>query len=311
MTHTQGRRLHDGRTVAVHRNGGLRKICRCSRRVWAKCPHPWHLNFRWRSKDYRFSLDRYAGRHLESKSEADAFAERIRTEIRDGCFGKPQTPSESLTQTDITFERFGEIFLNSYSKAREKASWEDDAWMIRTIMTYPLPANGTGRLGEKPFSKVIEADLEAFITHLARAGRTVATRNHFVGILKTMSGWAVRKGYRNSQLVSGDSDVIRRRKARRRNRRLEPGEEDKLLRATGPHLQRIIIAALETCCRLGELLQLQWRDLSLARGEILLRAEKTKTRTDRIIPISTRLRGVLEMARHDPAGQQFGPTAYV
>jgi integrase len=158
---------------------------------------------------------------------------------------------------------------------------------------------------------VIETDLEVFIRHLGQSGRSIATRNHFVGILKTMSAWAVRKGYRSTPFVTGDSDIIRRRKARRRNRRLEPGEEDRLLRAAGSHLQRVIIAALETCCRVGELLQLQWRDLSLARGEIHLRAEKTKTRTDRIIPVSTRLRGVLEMVRNDTAGEPFGPACYV
>jgi integrase len=311
MTQTQGRRLRDGRTVAVHRNAGLRKICACPRRVWAKCPHPWHLNFHWRGKDYRFSLDRYAPRHVESKTEAEALAERIRTEIRDGCFGKARPSPVSSNQRGITFEMFGEIFVESYSKAREKASWEDDSWMVRTIMSFPLAPSGSGRLGEKPLRDVVEADLETFIWHLGRSGRSVATRNHFVGILKTMSGWAVRKGYRSAPFVTGDSDVIRRKKARKRNRRLEPGEEDRLLRASGPHLQRVIIAALETCCRLGELLQLQWRDLSLGRGEIHLRAEKTKTRTDRIIPISTRLRSVLEMVRNDAAGEPFGPTAHV
>jgi integrase len=281
------------------------------RRIWAKCPHPWHLNFRWRGKDHRFSLDRYAARHVESKSEAEGLAERIRTEIRDGRFGKSEPSPVPAAQTDITFETFGEIFVNSYSKAREKASWEDDAWMIRTIMSFRLGANGDSRLGERPLSAVLEADLEAFIRHLGRSGRTVATRNHFVGILKTMSAWAVRKGYRSVPFVTGDSDVLRRRKARRRNRRLEPGEEDRLLRAAGAHLQRVIIAALETCCRVGELLQLQWRDVSMTRGEIHLRAEKTKTRTDRIIPISTRLQSVLEMVRNDPAGQPFGPPDYV
>ncbi len=46
---------------------------------------------------------------------------------------------------------------------------------------------------------------------------------------------------------------------------------DKLLATAGPHLQRLIIAALETCCRQRELLSLQWRDVSLARREIALR----------------------------------------
>ena len=36
----------------------------------------------------------------------------------------------------------------------------------------------------------------------------------------------------------------------------EPGEERRLLAAAGPRLQNLIIAALETCCRRGELLRL-------------------------------------------------------
>jgi integrase len=55
---------------------------------------------------------------------------------------------------------------------------------------------------------------------------------------------------------------------------------------------RLIIAALETCCREGELLSLQWSDVSLDRRELFLRAAKTKDREDRVIPISRRLRAV-------------------
>ena len=49
-----------------------------------------------------------------------------------------------------------------------------------------------------------------------------------------------------------------------------PGEEQALLGAAGQWLQRLIIAALETGCRRGELLSLQWQDVSLSRGEIML-----------------------------------------
>ena len=76
-------------------------------------------------------------------------------------------------------------------------------------------------------------------------------------------------------------------------------------------LQRLIVAALETCCRRGELLSLRWRDVDLRRGEITIRAEHAKDREMRRLPISPRLRGVLEMARHDPAGREHGPDAYV
>jgi hypothetical protein len=39
------------------------------------------------------------------------------------------------------------------------------------------------------------------------------------------------------------------------------------------------------------------------RSEIVLMAAKTKTRRDRRIPVSTRLKGVLELRRFDPAGE--------
>jgi integrase len=51
--------------------------------------------------------------------------------------------------------------------------------------------------------------------------------------------------------------------------------------------------------------------VSLQRRELTIRAEKEKTRRERIIPTSTRLLAMLEMRCHDPAGQPFGPDAYV
>jgi integrase len=62
---------------------------------------------------------------------------------------------------------------------------------------------------------------------------------------------------------------------------------------------------------LGELLTLQWRDVSFSRNEITLRAEKTKDREHRTVPVSTRLRGVLEMVKNDPDGKPFSSLSYV
>ena len=84
-----------------------------------------------------------------------------------------------------------------------------------------------------------------------------------------------------------------------------------LLRVSGSHLQALVIAALETCCRDGELLGLQWADVSLGRGEIVLRAERTKDRETRVVPISRRLRAILEMRRTDPDGRPLPPSAHV
>ena len=68
---------------------------------------------------------------------------------------------------------------------------------------------------------------------------------------------------------------------------------------------------LETACRPGELLSPQWADVNLERGELTIRAAKSKTRTERILPISARLHGVLEMRQCDPAGARMPADAYV
>ncbi len=68
---------------------------------------------------------------------------------------------------------------------------------------------------------------------------------------------------------------------------------------------------LDTCCRPGELLSLQWKDVDLERREITIRRTKAKTRKARLAPISSRLLAVLEMRRLSPSGEALSPEAYV
>ena len=119
----------------------------------------------------------------------------------------------------------------------------------------------------------------------------------------------MRKGYLASPWILPGSD-LKREKIAKRDRRLAPDEEHRLLEQAGPRLYRLIVAALETGCRLGELLSLQWEDVDLTRGELRVRAVNAKQRKLRHIPIVARLRAVLEMARDDPSGQPFGLTSY-
>jgi integrase len=70
----------------------------------------------------------------------------------------------------------------------------------------------------------------------------------------------------------------------------------RLLDAANPHLRGVITALLDTACRPGEILSLEWRDVSIERRELTIRAENEKTRRERIIPISCRLLAVLLLA---------------
>lgn len=78
-----------------------------------------------------------------------------------------------------------------------------------------------------------------------------------------------------------------------------------------PHLRDLIIAALETGCRVGELLALRWRDVKWGSNVLLLLADVTKPHQARDVPMSRRLKAVLEMRRHAPDGTLHGPDRYV
>ena len=67
----------------------------------------------------------------------------------------------------------------------------------------------------------------------------------------------------------------------------------------------MIIAALDTGMRRGEMLALHFADIDWKRRMITLRGETTKSRRTRVVPIGTaRLLAVLEWLRLDSAGER-------
>jgi len=247
-----------------------------------------------------------------------------RTAIRGGTFRRRAdvvTAAPAVTADGTTFEKFAATFVERVSQVRERnKSWKADESHFAQIAAFTL-TDGS-RLGDKPLGAVTEDDLEAFMAGLRSKGYAASTRNHYVQLLQASCRWATKKGYLARNPISEDS-TLRRAKIAKRHRRLmpdvldmdgkvvEPGEERRLLAAASPRLQNLIIAALETACRCGELLSLQWRDVDLERGELTIRAEKAKDGDTRVLPISSRLRVVLTMAQTDPAGTDYPVEAFV
>jgi integrase len=319
------------RKVVRHNSAGLRKVCGCPRRQWSRCNHPWHFNFKWRGDRYRFSLERRVERLVQvskngksvwtrdrmtlgeligGKEDAKVEADRLRTAIRNREIQQMTPVSEPITADANTLKQVAELFLERFTppKARDRAAWARDARArMGNITGYAFPNEQI--LGEKQIGAVTEDDLEVFIVAL-RAKRSASTKNHHVQLLNQLFRWAVKKGYLERNPISDDSG-IKREKPASRERRLADDEEPRLLAAAHPRLQRLIIAGMETGCRAGELLALQMKDVHMERREIVIRAENTKDNETRILPMSSRLHAVLEMARLDPSGHELKPDGYV
>jgi len=267
----------------------------------------------WRGTHHRYSLDKLLGRDLTSKTEAQQAADELRIAIREGRFKGPGDaiePPSALTVSDL-LDRYRERVLTAKSASAVEAQLSAQ----RVISRKPIPTARGALLpfGRWPVDSVTADALEQFRDARKPYGTTGA--NRILEHLRAAFTWGASKRralVADNPFRDGERAAVRRFPEHARTRRLHSGEAERLLAAAGPHLRAIIECALETGMRRGEILSLQWSQVRLdGRPHIFLPAWKTKTRRDRVIPISARLRAVLDMLQTDAAGQQHGPDAYV
>lgn len=292
-----------------HRNGGLRKRCACPRGNWTKCSHPWHFAFKWKGVHYRFSLERELGRPVTSKIEAADEGDRLRRAIRAGTLRVPKPEVEPMLV--LTFRAFAETWKER--RGNQLVRPRDNEYRLELIQAFVPPGRNGQTFGDMPLDHIRTGDVEAFRDARKAKGRSACTVNHDLKLLRKMFNWAIRRGYiERTPFKIGTEPAIMLDKEIPRDRRFQnEDDEQKLLDNADPYLRAVIIALLDTACRLGEILSLQWKDVNLERRELTIQAVKAKTRTSRILPISSRLVSTLEMRRLGPDGKELGPETYV
>jgi len=131
--------------------------------------------------------------------------------------------------------------------------------------------------------------------------RSVATVNRELTVLKRMLSIALREGWILRHPFAGSDTIISTSDETKRTRVLSRDEEDLLIDACDENrtaLKSIIICALDTGMRRGEIFSLRWRDVDLANKRIHIQAMNTKTLRSRSVPITPRLLVELEALPH-------------
>lgn len=283
------------------KDGNVGKICGCVR--WKECAHPWYVHHQAKGRRFRRNLDNLIGKHCVDIAAARAEARRAIVAWTDGRDPRDVQPGDRPTLAQL---------LEAYRK-RPGASAAEEA-QARPIERVTI--NGR-RFGACHADEITRDMLEAF-----RRARPRVAANRDLALLRAMFNWAVLGGLvPATPFKVATVSAVRLVREEPRTRRLQPGEEARLLAACEPgtdkagrpwtgnkDLKALIVAALETGCRLGELLSLQWHQV---RGDLFLPAGKTKAKKPRRVPVSTVLRAVLDARRQDPAGEDLPIDAYV
>jgi integrase len=177
-------------------------------------------------------------------------------------------------------------------------------------------------LGTLPVSALERTDtIEDFKREYGES-RSLAAVNRTLGILRHAMNW----GRGRTPAIFTASPFhrfgvkIRTKGETKRDRRIAPDEEQRLLKAAdklnrvehafaGAQMRDLIVGALETACRLGEMLKIQNRHVLWATHQIIIPAEHAKDAESRRIPFEpkARLAQILKRRRFlGPKGYVFG-----
>jgi integrase len=153
-----------------------------------------------------------------------------------------------------------------------------------------------------------------------RPGHEVATVNRVLGVLRSAINWG---RFQDPPLLSTTpfhrfGVTIKSKEETKRDRRVGPQEEQALLAAcstmnsaehkfVGPAMHDRIIGALETCCRQGEMLRLQNRDVDWAQHQVVIRGANAKDAENRRLPFDPHGRLAQILKRR----AALGPSAFV
>lgn len=132
-------------------------------------------------------------------------------------------------------------------------------------------------------------------THQSKQ-RSLSTVNREMTYLRRILNIAERNGWIDKNPFKKGDALIHASDEIKRERILTRAEEQKLLQACvgyRAHLRPLVIAAIDTGCRLGELIKLRWTDVDFALGVITIEAFNTKTMRERQVSITTRFKDEL------------------
>jgi integrase len=213
-----------------------------------------------------------------------------------------------------TFRAFAEVYKARHVVAKGLALASTIDYRLKPLLE---------RFGDRQLGEIRTADIEDFVADLKKPrvvnaieGRTLtpASINRTLGLLRHMLNWAVGREYLERTPFRRGTEVLIRleREDNKRRRRVSEEEEEALLQAASPHLRSMIITALDTGMRRGEMLALRLGDIDWKRRLIVLRGPTTKSRKTRVVPFGTsRLLAVLEWQKLDCTGEEKKADALV
>ena len=229
------------------------------------------IGFRYDKVRYRKSspVNSYAG--------AKAYEALIRQKL---ARGEPITAIVEKPKEVITFKEFSKTWLSTYVKNNNRLSEQQHKEGCLRLYLVPF-------FGKYPLDKISNLDVENFKAKIMKTKLCEASINHFLSTLSTCLKTAVDLG-----IIKSIPRIKRLRVAPDKFDYLTEEEAELLLAHAEGLIKEMIIFALKTGVRFGELIALDWNDVDFQEKQITIRRSivrgimgGTKSNKIRYIPL--------------------------
>jgi len=236
-------------------------------------------------KDWYISYYEPSGRRVKKKigpikKLAEASLKKIEVSIAEGKY------LEIKKQNKIKFKDFANEYLELHSKVNNRSWRKSDLRNIAALNKV---------FANKDLHEITPHMIEQFKAHRAKEV-SPATVNRHLSCLKSIFSKAIAW-----DKFDGENPVKKIKLFKENNQRLrflEKNEIKCLLTNCTKHLRPIVIIALHTGMRKGEVLGLKWCDLDFKRGIIYL--YDTKNGEKREVPINEHVKTALLRTKRNP-----------
>ena len=225
---------------------------------------------------------------FKRKGDADKWARDIEAEMDKGVFVSREE-AEGTTLAEA-IDRYIKEYIQTRLKHPERETDRANAIRSRDI-------------GKLFLARIRGREIAAFIKEREKEGVSGNTIRLDLALLSKMFEVA-RRDWGMEHLVNPTKLVHKPKIGQGRTRRLEGGEEEKLLKSASNQLKPIIQFALETAMRRAEIAGLEWSNVDFINCAVYL--AETKNYEERTIPLSPAAIEILKSIPRQIHGSVFG-----
>lgn len=227
-------------------------------------PYQWEARIRRKGYPSQFAT-------FEKKADAESWANDIESEMGKGIFLSRKEAEQ--TTFGEALDRFIKDFVPNYAQPKQMKS------RVKIVKN--------SQLSLMMLASIRGKDIAEYIKERELEGRSSQTILHEVNLISRIFEIS-RKDWGMESLRNPTKRVNKPKQSKGRTRRLEKGEEEKLLNNAPEDLKPIIQLALETAMRRGEIALMRWEHVDLKKRYVHL--PKTKNGEARSVPLSSSAR---------------------